>query len=182
MRAIFVASVMLMLAACATERVITPREYLDETTAATITIVADPWIFNRKDAPPQLDFVHLYAIDVNRMGEHRKYLAVVKYWPAADLPSDARPKLVVQLPEREIALDPIEADGRELGIGEPIDKSAPRTARSWFYPLDKEHLEAVGRARELSVALLAGETRASYIVWRDGSAEMSEFAAVAQDL
>src|SRR5690606_20508879 len=177
-----VASVMLMLTACATERVITPREYLDETTATTITIVADPWIFNRKDAPPQLDFVHLYAIDVNRMGEHRQYLVVVKYWPAADLPGKARPALAVQLPEREITLDPVEEDGRALGIGEPIDKSAPRSAQSWFYPLEKKHLEAIGRARELSVALVVGDARASYVVWRDGSAEMSEFAAVAQDL
>lgn len=179
MRTFVLASAALLLAACSSTQVVTPREYLDEKTAATITVVADPWIFNREGGPPQLDFVHLYAIDVNRMGDHRKYLVVVKYWPAPEIPESVRPTLEVVLPERQITLEPVNAEARELGIGQPIDPSAPRSAKSWFYPLDKATLEAIARGAQFSVALSTEQARAPYIVWRDGSKELSEFSAVA---
>src|SRR5512138_2777902 len=71
----------LSLCTCGTERVVTPREYLDERTAATITVVRDPWIFTRgtvrASSGEYRDFLHLYAVDVNRMGEHKQYLAAL---------------------------------------------------------------------------------------------------------
>jgi hypothetical protein len=166
---------------CTSTRTIAPREYLDEKTAATITAVADPWIFNREGAPPQLDFVHLYAIDVNRMGDHRKYLVVVKYWPAPELSSADIPTLELGLSRDGLRLEPGGDDPRDLGIGQPIDPSAPRSAKSWFYPIDKAGLAAVSKAQALSLTLVLGDTRAPYVVWRDGSAALSEFATVAQD-
>ena len=181
MRIRLLASALLLVASCTSTQVVTPREYLDEKTAATITVVADPWIFNREGAPPQLDFVHLYAIDVNRMGDHRKYLVVVKYWPAPEIPGDVRPALEVRLPERQITLTAVDAEARELGIGQPIDESAPRSAESWFYPIDKANLEAIAHSHQFSVALSTEKVRAPYIVWRDGSKELSEFSAVALD-
>src|SRR5262245_32988080 len=71
----------LVMAGCATTRPAGPREYLDEQTAATITVVSDPWIFTRERFGAKVDeqdFLNLYGIDVNRQGDHRQYIAVLQ--------------------------------------------------------------------------------------------------------
>lgn len=163
--------------------VVTPREYLDERTAATITMAAQPWIFNRANVNPQLDFVHLYAIDVNRMGDHRKYLAIVKYWPAPEheQQADLVPALEVRFETEAVTLPAAQGDLRTHGVGQPLDPTAPRSAKTWLYPVEPEMLKRIAAAADISVALLANGTRADYVVWRDGRAELSEFAALAAD-
>jgi hypothetical protein len=183
MRSFLVVSIFLTLTACAMTPAVAPREYLDERTAATITMVAQPWIFNRDHARPQLDFVHLYAIDVNRMGDHRKYLAVVKYWPAPEHEEliDVSPVLEVDVGDQPVRFKAVEEDARELGIGQPLDAAAPRSAKIWLYPVESNALKRIAGADSLSVALLTDGTRASYSVWRDGRAELSEFSTLAAD-
>ena len=78
-----------MLSGCASH-VSTPRAYLDEETAATITIVAEPWIFTGEQVGASLndrDYLNMFAIDVNRMGDHRQYLAVLQSMPPTALAS-----------------------------------------------------------------------------------------------
>jgi hypothetical protein len=175
MRTIASIALVLVLAGCASNKSVAPREYLDEQTAATITVVADPWIFTRKNAPPQLDFFNLYAIDVNRMGDHKKYFVVVHYWPAADMTATP-PALVLNDGSQELRLQAIKEDARKLGIAQPLDKAAPSSAKSWFYPVDKASLQAIARTRQLAAALTTEQANADYAVWRDGSSELSEFA------
>jgi len=172
----------LALTACTTTKSVAPREYLDEQTAATITVVAEPWIFTRKNSPPQLDFFNLYAIDVNRMGDHRKYFAVVHYWPGDDLlDNESRaPTLVLGVGTQELKLPPVEQSARELGIAQPLDKSAPSSSRTWLYPVDQQVLQTVSQSRDISAALITTKVDARYAVWRDGSTELSEFAAAFQ--
>ena len=170
----------LLLAACSTTPSDDPRQYLDEQTAATVTVVAEPWIFNRDGAPPQLDFVHLYAIDVNRMGTHRKYLAIVKHWPAEDMAPDQAPALALHTGDASIDLAPAKEEGRALGVAQPLDASAPRSAKTWFYPVDSAALSSLSLAPKLSLDLTDDTIRARYVVWRDGSAAMREFTANAQ--
>jgi hypothetical protein len=166
----------LAIAGCATSKSVTPREYLDEQTAATITVVADPWIFTRKNAPPQLDFFNLYAIDVNRMGDHRKYFAVVHYWPSAELLASGAPALVLSGGAKELKLAAVAETPRSLGIAQPLDKSAPSSSRTWLYPVDSATLQAIAQSRQLAAALVTEKVNAEYAVWRDGSTELSEFA------
>jgi hypothetical protein len=175
MRNIAAVAVLLVIAGCASTKSVTPREYLDEQTAATITVVADPWIFTRKNAPPQLDFFNLYAIDVNRMGDHKKYFVVVHYWPGIEMNGPA-PTLVLNGGNQELKLQATLDDARRLGIAQPLDKAAPSSAKSWFYPVDKASLQAIARTRQLAAALITEKTNADYAVWRDGSSELSEFA------
>jgi hypothetical protein len=167
---------LLAFAGCATAPSVTPREYLDEQTAATITVVADPWIFTRKNAPPQLDFFNLYAIDVNRMGDHKKYFAVVHYWPGPELAGSGAPALVLSGGAQELKLTAASEDARQLGVAEALDKSAPSSAKTWFYLVDKERLQAIAQSRQLSATLATERVDAAYVVWRDGSSELSEFA------
>jgi hypothetical protein len=175
MRSMAAAALLLVLAGCATSKSVAPREYLDEQTAATITVVADPWIFTRKNAPPQLDFFNLYAIDVNRMGDHKKYFVVVHYWPGAEM-TGTPPTLLLNGGSQELKLQAIGEDPRKLGIAQPLDKSAPSSSRSWFYPVDTESLQAIAQTRQLAAALRTEASTADYAVWRDGSSELSEFA------
>lgn len=173
MRTISMLCLIAVLAGCATPST-GPREYLDEQTAATITVVADPWIFTRKNAPPQLDFFNLYAIDVNRMGAHKKYFVVVHYWPAEDM--KATPPQLVLGGGQALKLSAISQDARSLGIAQPIDKAAPASARNWFYPVDNETLQSIARNRQLAASLVSAAATSEYAVWRDGSSELSEFA------
>ena len=168
----------LAIGACTTSKSVTPREYLDEQTAATITVVADPWIFTRKNAAPQLDFFNLYAIDVNRMGDHKKYFAVVHYWPNAELAPNGTgaPALVLTNGTQELRLEASAATPREAGIAQPLDKSAPATSKTWLYPVDKQALQSIAQTRQLSATLITDKVNAAYAVWRDGSTELSEFA------
>jgi hypothetical protein len=175
MRTIFLFMIV-AVAGCASAPSVAPREYLDEQTAATITVVADPWIFTRKNAPPQLDFFNLYAIDVNRMGDHKKYFAVVHYWPGAEFAGGVPPTLVLSGGAQELKLAPASEDARQLGIAQALDKSAPSSAKTWFYPVDKEGLQAIAQGRQLSATLATENGDAAYAVWRDGSSELSEFA------
>jgi uncharacterized protein (DUF924 family) len=168
----------LAIAGCATTKSVTPREYLDEQTAATITVVADPWVFTRRNAAPQLDFFNLYAIDVNRMGDHQKYFAIVHYWPAAELVADGAPRLILNAGAKELQLDAIAQTPRAAGIAQPLDKSAPSSARTWLYPVDQASLQAIAQTRQLTVTLVNEKVNATYAVWRDGSMELSEFATV----
>src|SRR5512138_3350837 len=85
MRSVLPLLLAVCLCACGTERATAPREYLDERTAATITVVKHPWIFTRGSVRPgssrHREFLHLYAIDVNRMGEHEQYIAALHSYP-----------------------------------------------------------------------------------------------------
>jgi hypothetical protein len=179
MRTLILMSALLLATGCATTPSTAPREYLDEETAATITVVAQPWVFNRQDAPAQLDSFKLYAVDVNRMGDHKQYLVVMQYWPASRQPGASAPTLSLHGPDREFALDPSAESPRQLGIAQSFDKSAPTWVKSWFYPVDKATLQAIAQIRELSAVLAAGDARTRYVAWRDGSEALSEFATVA---
>src|SRR4051812_910316 len=107
------------LVACATPHATTPREYLDEQTAATIKVVSDPWIFTRErtsSAVDSHDYLNIYAIDVNRMGDHRQYLAVLKAWPENS--SDSTLEIITS--EGSVKLQPTAQSARELGIAQPV--------------------------------------------------------------
>ena len=176
MRSILVVA-FLAVVGCTTTKSITPREYLDEQTAATITVVADPWVFTRKDTAPQVDFFNLYALDVNRMGDHKKYFAIVHYWPSAALAAGGAPKLVLSTTSRELTLEPVAQTLREIGIAQQLDTAAPASAQTWLYPVDSASLQAIAQSRDLAAALLTSKGGAEYAVWRDGSTELSEFAS-----
>jgi hypothetical protein len=174
MRAVFVLVLALSVTACSSTSVTTPREYLDEQTAATITVVKEPWIFTR-EASEQRDYLHLYAIDVNRMGNHRQYVAVLQSTPTQ---GGSAPSLELTTAERVVALEATTAEPRELGIAQPIAESYTMTAAWWYFPVDKEQLASLANSTELQARLKVGDQRIPYVLWRDGRNELSELTAV----
>jgi hypothetical protein len=179
MRIAAAACLSLMLAGCATA--IAPREYLDEKTAATITVVAQPWIFT-SDAPRsninERDYLNLYAIDVNRMGDHRQYIAVMQSFFAQDpVNQTLDPTLELRTAERTLSLTPATETPRQLGIAQPLAEPFAQTSRWWYFPVSREDLAAVAQSKNLRAALVMNDTRMGYVVFRDGSAELSEMSA-----
>jgi hypothetical protein len=158
------------------------REYLDEQTSATITVVAEPWIFSRERTNERLDerdYLNVYAIDVNRMGDHRQYLAVLQSSPLRDVSGRAAapPALQLRATGEALTFEPAKDDPRELGISQAIAQSYTYESRWWYYPVDQRTLARIASWRDLQAALVAGDVQAAYILWRDGSAEAAALAS-----
>lgn len=183
MRTIQLLLASVLCAACASAPDVSPREYLDEQTAATIKVVAEPWIFSRERtnaSVDQRDFLNVYAVNVNRMGDHKQYLAVLQSQPTLDerggeLPP---PRLQLQTGGEVIELTPKLEDPKQFGVAQPIAPSYSLSSKWWWYPTDKATLGRIASAQNLQVALAAGETRTAYVLWRDGRAEAAAMTAV----
>jgi hypothetical protein len=170
-------AVSLGLVACATPHSTTPREYLDEQTAATIKVVSDPWIFTRErtsSAVDSYDYLNIYAIDVNRMGDHHQYLAVLKAW--AD--NDSNSTLELTTSDGAIKLQPASQSARELGIAQPIASAFAYDATWRYFPVTKEVLAKLAHSQNLSASIDTSDARIPYVMWRDGSAEVTELTAI----
>jgi hypothetical protein len=169
MRAGLLFAVALLLSACQTERAVTPREYLDEQSAATITVVKDPWIFTRgagrAGSEQHRDFLHLYAIDVNRMGDHKQYISGV-------------PTLELKSRNGSISLQATTAESKDLGIVQPIAPSYALDTSWWYFPVDKQTLATIANTREVEASIVWRGERTDFALWRDGREELSELTAV----
>lgn len=169
----------LTLMGCATPT-LAPREYLDEDTAATITMVAEPWIFaseRSSAASAKRDFLSLYAIDVNRMGDHRQYLAVLQWWPP-EVGAAAAPRLTLETQGTSHSLQATREQPRSLGIAQPLAGSSTEEGKWWYFEVDKQLLANVAAARDLRASFAIDGEPTAYTMWRDGSQELTELTAV----
>jgi hypothetical protein len=177
MRFVSAAVVSSFLVGCVSAPATAPREYLDEQTAATITAVKQPWIFTREQNVDngQRDFLHLYAIDVNRMGEHRQYIAALQS-SAAD--TSVRPILELTAGGQTHTLEALAQSPHEIGIAQPIAESYTLTSAWWFYPVDKQTLATLANAGDLRAQMIVGNEPVAYALWRDGREALSGLTAV----
>jgi hypothetical protein len=182
-RKLFVVAAIVGLSACASAP-LTPREYLDEQTAATITAAAQPLIFVAQNSGPVTrdnerprDYVELYGIDVNRMGTHRQYIALLQ-WMAPEETSSAAPILELALGNETLRREATSQDPKELGIAQPLAQAYSTVSRWWYYPTDPATLKRIAAAHELLVTLDAPSRRASYEMFSDGRAQLAELTAV----
>lgn len=167
---------LLICAACASAPDFDPRQYLDEQTAATITVVAEPWIYSRERTnatSDERDFLNIYAIDVNRMGDHRQYLAVLQSTPLRD--AEGRelhwPTLELQIGDEIVSLQASREAAKKLGVASPVAESYTPSSKWWYFPLARQTLARIASVQELQASLLSGAVRARYALWRDGRAE-----------
>jgi hypothetical protein len=182
MRVTPLALLALACAGCASAPEQPLREYLDEQTAATIKVVAEPWIFSRErtnERSDERDYLNVYAIDVNRMGDHQQYLAVLQSSPLRDAAGRDTPPPTLQLKAggEQLSFEPSREDPRELGVAQPVAQSFTYEARWWYYSVDRPTLARIAQAQDVEVALAAGDARAAYVLWRDGSAEAAALSS-----
>jgi hypothetical protein len=159
-----------------------PQEYLDERTAATITVVGAPLIFAypRTDlAANARDYVTLAATAVNRSGTI-SYVLIGYFWSTVDprLRQDAlpaAPPLVLQADDRRIELTLRGQSAREAGIGEPVHAPPGAAVTPNVFATDLAALRFVSEARRLTVLVDSGGTLLRYELWEDHRAALRMF-------
>ena len=108
---------------CASRQATGPREYLDERTAATITVAGETMVF-AYDRPElgvnARDYVTLTAVDVNTSGRHALHL-VGYAWSTLDkrgvAEGDSRYEIMAD--DRTLPLQPMPDGFRSIGVNEP---------------------------------------------------------------
>lgn len=157
------------------------RQYLDTTTAATILTMDRPIVFAR-DRPALAvnarDYASLVAIDVNRAGSHQLYwyglLWTTTTGAQPALPEGAEWLLLADT--RPIRLRRPAGMLRDLGIGDAPIPLPVRDATAVLFTADRESLEYIRSARQLSIRDHEGN---EYRLWRDARDELAGFPAAA---
>lgn len=158
------------------------REYLDEKTAATVTVTDSSFVFARERtdlAVNARDYLSLAAIEVNRVGQ-RAYFWSGYVWSTIDRRDrapvfDPKATLVLLADGRPI---PLTADGRssrEVGIGRAPTPVPARSATAVLFATDPETLAFVSQASELSVLLVREGASESLTLWRDARQPLVAF-------
>lgn len=160
-----------------------PREYLDEDTAATVTVVGEPLVFAYSQtalAANQRDYVTLAAAAVDRNGKV-SYVLIAYFWSTVDprLRHDPVPSpdaLVVQADDRRIELHLAGHDAHEAGIGEHVHAPPGSSATPNVYRTDLNTIRFIGQARQLSVIVDSDPSPIPYDLWEDRRVALRNFA------
>jgi len=170
-----VAMLLLAVGACASQPPDVPRQYLDQQSAATVTVATGALVFARER--PELavharDYLTLVPVDVNQAGTHRLYF-YCHVWSTIDKRGQpgnddgpARFELVAD--GRQIPLVPVEASIRELGLAEPPVRAPSPSARLLVAATDRDALEFLASASELRAIAHHGGASERYELWKDG--------------
>lgn len=135
----------LLVAGCASEQPAGPREYLDERTAATITVAGESMVFacDRPDLGVHArDYVTLTAVDVNTSGRHATHL-VGYAWSTLDKRAvhegDGHYEIIAD--DRTLPLQPMPDGFRSIGVNEPPIPVPSRGAMPLTAPIARDQLQ-----------------------------------------
>ena len=159
-----------------------PQEYLDEETAATITVVGEPLVFacpRPELAANVRDYVTLAAAAVDRNGKI-SYVLIAYFWSTVDprLRRDAMPSpepLVLQADDRRVELKLRGHSAHEAGIGAPVHAPPGAALIPNVYGTDLATLRFVAEARNLTLLADSGGTALSYELWEDRRTALRNF-------
>jgi hypothetical protein len=134
-----------LTAGCASGQPAGPREYLDERTAATITVAGESMVFACER--PELgvnarDYVTLTAVDVNTSGRHATHL-VGYSWSTLDKRAikDGDSRYEVVADDRTLPLQAMPDGFRSIGINEPPIPVPSRSALPLAAPITRDQLQ-----------------------------------------
>jgi hypothetical protein len=171
-RNLAVALLALSVGACASQPTDGPRQYLDEKSAATVTVAREALVFAR-DRPELAvharDYLTLVPIDVNRMGAHVLYFygyvwsTIDKRRSAAGDDGTAQFEIIAD--GRRIPLVPVGATPRELGLAEPPIRAPSGSARLLIAQTDRETLAVIAAAGELRATEVRDGLSEPYVLW-----------------
>jgi hypothetical protein len=169
MRKLIIAFAAAIIAGCASQQHALTREYFDETTAATISEVVQPWIFVRERPEAAVnagDYVSVSGVDVNRSGDHRLYL-IVRAWSTIDREvwnRFASPTLDFSADGRVITPKLVESQPESIGLNLGNDKRGTNDKpglRRWVYAIDPEQCVFLSRASQVRIAMRTGDAGVS---------------------
>lgn len=158
------------LAGCASEQPAGPREYLDERTAATITVAGESMVFayDRPDLGVNArDYVTLTAVDVNTAGRHATHL-VGYAWSTLDKravkESDSRYEIVAD--DRTLPLQAMPAGFRSIGVDEPPIPVPSRDALPLTAPVTRDQLQFLRDTPGVRVVRTRDGVMERFDLWR----------------
>ena len=171
-RHLAVAMLLLVVGACASPPSDGPRQYLDEKSAATVTVAQGSLVFARER--PELavharDYLTLVPIDVNRMGTHVLYFYGF-VWSTIDkrgsTPSgEGIAQFEIVADGRRIPLVPVRATPRELGLAEPPVRAPSGSAQLLIARTDRQTLAFLAAAGVIRAAELHDGVSEPYELW-----------------
>jgi len=160
----------------------TPREYLDDETAATITVVDEPLVFAfaRRDlAANARDYATFAPAAVNRQGKI-SYVLIVYFWSTIDprlrddpAPDAQHPLLIAD--DRQIELHLRGHDAHEAGIGVPVHAPPGVESTPEVYGTDLSVIRFIAESRQLTLRLEVGASTLDYELWEDRRAALRAF-------
>jgi hypothetical protein len=159
-----------------------PQEYLDEETAATVTVVGEPLIFacpHPELAANVRDYLTLAAAAVDRNGKIG-YVVIGYFWSTLDprLRRDASPAaepLVLQADDRRIELKLNGHSAHDAGIGMPVHAPPGSDVPPNVYGIDLATLRFISEARHLTVIADTAGTGLTYELWEDRRTALRAF-------
>jgi hypothetical protein len=167
-----------LVCACASGPRESSREYLDEATAATVTVSSESLVFARER--PELavharDYLTLVPIDVNRGGTHHLYFygyawsTIDKRGTLAAAVEAQRFDLVAD--GQSIPLVPVPTNPRELGIAKPPVRPPAASADLLVVSIDPATLQLLAHASDVHAVAQSDGLSAPYELWsgRPGS-------------
>jgi hypothetical protein len=171
------------LSACTTlPGTASPEEYLDPTTAATISIVGKPLVFAHERperAAHMRDYVTLAAAAVNRGGK-TDYVLVAYDWTTFDEhgrsgEAPGTTALVVAADDRRITLNLAGHSAHDVGIGTPVHPPPVGSATPDIYRTDLATMRFIAAARHLAVLKQSDAASTAYSIWDDQRAALGVF-------
>ncbi|HLJ39516.1 MAG TPA: hypothetical protein VKT54_14010 [Steroidobacteraceae bacterium] len=159
-----------------------PREYLDQETAATVTVVAEPLVFayaRTELAANARDYVTLAAAAVNRGGKV-DFVGIAYFWSTVDprMRTDPLPTpepLIIQADDRRIELKLRGQSAHDAGIGVPAHAPPGPPVTPNVYGIDLPTLRFIAAARHLTLLADSRGTLLSYRLWGDQRAALQAF-------
>jgi len=159
-----------------------PEEYLDEDTAATITVVGEPLVFanQRRDlAANARDYVTVAAAAVNRAGKVT-YVVIAYFWSTVDPRLRPDPLLSpgvlsLQADDRRIDLHLDGHSAHEAGIGRPVHEPPGSPVTPNVYRTDLPTLRFLSEARHLKLVSDDETSVLEFGLWEDRRTALRAF-------
>lgn len=167
--AVIVAAI--VAAGCANTPGTGPREYLDERTAATITVAGEAMVF-AYDRPElgvnARDYVTLTAVDVNTSGRHALHL-VGYAWSTLDkrgiAEGDSRYEIVAD--DRTLPLQAMPEGFRSIGLDESPIPVPSRTAVPLTTAATRDEVQFLRDTADVRVVRTRSGVMERFELWRD---------------
>ncbi len=159
-----------LAAGCASTQPAGPREYLDERTAATITVAGESMVFACER--PELgvnarDYVTLTAVDVNTSGRHATHL-VGYAWSTLDKRAVQENASHFELiaDDRTLPLQPMPDGFRSLGVDEPPIPVPSRNAVPLSAPVTRDQLQFLRDTPDAHILRTRDGVTERFTLWR----------------
>lgn len=174
---------LLLLAGCMSQPTVT--SWLDPVSVATITSQTKPLVLVRATASrkiSQREFAQLMAIEVNRMGARRLYLALIPRTTGDLTPKQMTSfestfaEIELRMDERSLALTQYAGDLAELGIGEATLPLPVSGSSFIYYPIERAELRALAASSRVELTARGLPDKPQfYEEWKDGRPSLSDF-------